>query len=82
MKKFITLALALCMALSASVCASAAEISSDGGSGRTPVYLSSTEDGTMEGEPAATAMIATTVTTATRTTSAKARRRVAVATAG
>ena len=62
MKKFITLALALCMALSASVCAYAAEISSDGGSGSTPVYLSSTEDGTMEGEPAATAMSVTVPT--------------------
>ena len=39
MKKFITLALAICMALSASVFASAAEVNSDGGSGSTPVYL-------------------------------------------
>ncbi len=62
MKKFITLALALCMALSASVCASAAEIISDGGSGSTPVYLSSTDDGTMEGEPSATAMSVTVPT--------------------
>ena len=62
MKKFITIALALCMALSASVCASAAEISSDGGSGSTPVYLSSTDDGTMEGEPSATAMSVTVPT--------------------
>ena len=62
MKKFITLALALCMALSASVCASAAEIDTDGGSGSTPVYLSSTDDGTMEGEPSATAMSVTVPT--------------------
>ena len=62
MKKFITLALALCMALSASVCAYAAEIDTDGGSGSTPVYLSSTEDGTMEGEPSATAMSVTVPT--------------------
>ena len=62
MKKFITLALALCMALSATVCVSAAEISSDGGSGSTPVYLSSTDDGTMEGEPSATAMSVTVPT--------------------
>ena len=62
MKKFITLALALCMALSASVCASAAEIDTDGGSGSTPVYLSSTEDGTMEGDPSATAMSVTVPT--------------------
>ncbi len=62
MKKFITLALALCMALSASVCAYAAEIDTDGGSGSTPVYLSSTDDGTMEGEPSATAMSVTVPT--------------------
>ena len=62
MKKFITLALALCMTLSASVCAYAAEIDTDGGSGSTPVYLSSTEDGTMEGEPSATAMSVTVPT--------------------
>ena len=62
MKKFLTLALALCMALSASVCAYAAEIDTDGGSGSTPVYLSSTDDGTMEGEPSATAMSVTVPT--------------------
>ena len=62
MKKFITLALALCMALSASVCAYAAEIDTDGGSGSTPVYLSSTEDGAMNGEPSATAMSVTVPT--------------------
>ena len=62
MKKFITLALALCMALSASICASAAEVNTDGGSGSTPVYLSSTADGTMEGDPAATAMSVTVPT--------------------
>ena len=62
MKKFITLALAICMALSASVFASAAEVNSDGGSGSTPVYLSSTADGTMGGDPAATAMSVTVPT--------------------
>ena len=62
MKKFITLALAICMALSASVFASATEVNSDGGSGSTPVYLSSTADGTMEGDPAATAMSVTVPT--------------------
>lgn len=62
MKKFITLALALCMALSASICASAAEVNTDGGSGSTPVYLSSTEDGSLEGEPSATAMSVTVPT--------------------
>ena len=62
MKKFITLVLAICMALSASVFASAAEVNSDGGSGSTPVYLSSTADGTMGGDPAATAMSVTVPT--------------------
>ena len=62
MKKFITLALALSLALSASVFASAAEVNADGGSGSTPVYLSSTADGTMEGDPAATAMSVTVPT--------------------
>jgi len=62
MKKFITLALALCLALSASVFASAAEVNSDGGSGSTPVYLSSTEDGTLDGDPSATAMSVTVPT--------------------
>ena len=62
MKKFITLALALCLALSASVFASAAEVNTDGGSGSTPVYLSSTEDGTLDGDPAATAMSVTVPT--------------------
>ena len=62
MKKFITLSLALCLALSASVFASAAEVNSDGGSGSTPVYLSSTEDGTLDGDPSATAMSVTVPT--------------------
>ena len=62
MKKFLSLALSLCMVFVMSVCASAAEISSDGGSGSTPVYLSSTEDGTMTGEPSATAMSVTVPT--------------------
>ncbi len=62
MKKFITLALALCMALSASICTSAAEVNTDGGSGSTPVYLSSTEDGTLDGDPSATAMSVTVPT--------------------
>lgn len=53
MKKFNTFVLAFCMALSASICTSATEVNTDGGSGSTPVYLSSTEDGTLEGEPSA-----------------------------
>ena len=62
MKKFIALALALCMTSAMSLASFAAEVSSDGGSGSTPVYLSSTEDGTMEGEPSATAMSVTVPT--------------------
>lgn len=62
MKRFITLALALCMALSASICSSAVEVNTDGGSGSTPVYLSSTEDGTLDGDPSATAMSVTVPT--------------------
>lgn len=62
MKKFIALTLALCMALSASICASATEVNTDGGSGSTPVYLSSTEDGTIDGDPSATAMSVTVPT--------------------
>ena len=62
MKKFITLALAICMALSATVFTSAAEVKDNGGSGSTPVYLSSTEDGTLDGDPAATAMSVTVPT--------------------
>jgi hypothetical protein len=56
MKNFIALALSLCMVLALGISASAADINSDGGSGSTPVYLSSTNDGTIGGDPAATAM--------------------------
>ena len=59
MKKFLALTLALCVALSLSVTAFAAEIDDDGGSGSTPVYLSSTQDGTIGGAPASTAMSVT-----------------------
>ena len=62
MKKFLSLALSLFMVFAMSVCAYAAEVNSDGGSGSTPVYLSSTEDGTMTGEPSATAMSVTVPT--------------------
>lgn len=62
MKNFLSLVLSLSMVFAMSVCASAAEISSDGGFGITPVYLSSTEDGTMTGEPSATAMSVTVPT--------------------
>ena len=62
MKKFIALALALCMTSVMSLASFAAEVSSDGGSGSTPVYLSSTEDGTLDGDPSATAMSVTVPT--------------------
>ena len=62
MKKFIALALALCMTSAMSLASFAAEVSSDGGSGSTPVYLSSTEDGSIDGAPAATAMSVTVPT--------------------
>ena len=62
MKKFLSTALALCMVLAMSVTAFAAEIDTDGGSGSTPVYLSSTEDGSIDGAPSATAMSVTVPT--------------------
>lgn len=62
MKKFIALALALCMTSVMSLASFAAEVNTDGGSGSTPVYLSSTEDGTLEGDPSATAMSVTVPT--------------------
>jgi hypothetical protein len=45
MKKFIALALALCMVCAMSVTAFAAEIDTSGGSGTTPVNLTTTNDG-------------------------------------
>jgi len=62
MKKFMSLVLALCMVCAMSVSAFAAEVDTDGGSGSTPVYLSSTEDGSINGTPAATAMSVTVPT--------------------
>ncbi len=47
MKKFLALVLSLCMVFSLAAVASAAEIDADGGSGSTPVYLSSTTDGSI-----------------------------------
>ena len=52
MKKFLALVLSLCMVFSLAAIASAAEIDADGGSGSTPVYLSSTADGSIGGDPA------------------------------
>lgn len=60
--KLIALVLALCLCLSLSVSAFAAEIGSSGGSGSTPVNLSSTSDGTEGGDPSATAMRVTVPT--------------------
>lgn len=51
MKKFLALVLSLCMVFSLAAVASAAEIDADGGSGSTPVYLSSTADGSIGGIP-------------------------------
>jgi hypothetical protein len=62
MKKFVPIVLVLCMILAMSVTAFAAEVETNGGSGSTPVYLSSTEDGSIDGAPAATAMSVTVPT--------------------
>ncbi len=62
MKKFASIALAACMMLSLLVPTYAAEINANGGSGNTPVFLSSTDDGTLDGKPAATAMSVTVPT--------------------
>lgn len=59
MKKLLALVLSLCMVFSLAAVASAAEIDADGGSGSTPVYLSSTADGSIGGDPAPTAMSVT-----------------------
>jgi len=59
MKKFLALVLSLCMVFSLAAVASAAEIDADGGSGSTPVYLSSTADGSIGGDPAPTALSVT-----------------------
>ena len=59
MKKFLALVLSLCMVFSLAAVASAAEIDADGGSGSTPVYLSSTADGSIGGDPAPTTMSVT-----------------------
>lgn len=59
MKKIIALVLSLCMVFALGVTAFAADIESSGGSGSTPVNLSSTQDGSIGGTPAATAMSVT-----------------------
>lgn len=60
--KIMSLVLALSMMLCMAVSASAAEIDTSGGSGSTPVNLSSTSDGTSGGDPSATAMRVTVPT--------------------
>ena len=60
--KILSLVLALSMMFCMAVGASAAEIDASGGSGSTPVHLSSTDDGTETGNPAATAMRVTVPT--------------------
>lgn len=62
MKKFMSMAMALCMICTMAFSASAAEITTDGSEGQTPVYLSSTDDGTPGGNPSATAMSVTVPT--------------------
>ena len=61
-KKFLSLALALCMLFSLTVTASAAEINANGGSSSTPVNLTTTADGSLNGEVVATAMSVTVPT--------------------
>ena len=60
--KIFSLVLALSLCLCMGVTAFAAEIDTDGGAGTTPVSLSSTKDGTIGGDPAATAMSVTVPT--------------------
>lgn len=62
MKKILSIVLALCMVCALSVSAFAADVSTPGGSGSTPVNLSSTDDGTPGGNPSATAMSVTVPT--------------------
>ena len=62
MKKFLALALVLCMCVCMSVTAFATEIDTSGGSGSTPVSLTSTSDGTTGGDPTGTAMSVTVPT--------------------
>lgn len=61
-KKFLSVTLALCMIFSMATMASAAEISTNGGSGSTPVNLTTTADGSLDGEVVATAMSVTVPT--------------------
>ena len=60
--KIVSLALALCMVFALGISANADTISSSGGSGSTPVNLSTTVDGSIGGTPAATALSVTVPT--------------------
>jgi hypothetical protein len=60
--KLIALALTLCLCLCMSVSAFAAEVDTSGGSGSTPVHLTTTSDGTESGEITPTAMRVTVPT--------------------
>ena len=63
LKKFLSMALAVCMVLSLAAFASAANtVESSGGTGESAVTLSSTEDGSIGGTPAATRMSVTVPT--------------------
>ena len=62
MNKMISLILALCCCMCMTVPAFAAEIATSGGTGSTPVSLSTTDDGTLGGNPSATALRVTVPT--------------------
>ncbi len=63
LKRFAALSMALCLSLSLMTAASASnEATSSGGTASSDVTLSSTEDGSLEGNPAATAMSVTVPT--------------------
>ncbi len=63
LKRFAALSMALCLSLSLMTAASASnEATSSGGTASSDVTLSSTEDGSLEGTPAATAMSVTVPT--------------------
>lgn len=63
LKRFTALSMALCLSLSLMTAASASnEATSSGGTASSNVTLSSTEDGSLEGNPAATAMSVTVPT--------------------
>ncbi len=62
MKKLIAACLALSLVFCMAIPSFAAEITANGGNGSTPVNLSSTDDGTLDGNPASTALSVTVPT--------------------